>query len=249
MNTEELSAKVALITGASSGIGKATALLFAERGIKVALVARRQKKLEALKKQIDRIGGTAEFLVADVADESGAVAAAEWAQRTFDSVDILVNNAGIVRPGTVESQDSQEWRDTFNINLLAPMYMSKALLPGMKSRGSGHIVNISSNAAKIPGGAGQSSYAVSKYGITAFSSSLRKEVADYGIRVTIVEPGTTETDVAESIPTEEARNAMYAHVHKETVMKAEDIAGAIYYAVSQPERVNVSEIWLTPTRG
>lgn len=249
MNTDRLSGKVALITGASSGIGRATALALAERGLKVALVARRSAKLEALKQEIERRGGAAEFFVADVAVEGEAVAAAEWAQSTFGGVDILVNNAGIVRPGHVATQDSQEWRDTFNINLLAPMYMCKALLAGMKSRGSGHIVNISSNAAKIPGGATQSSYAASKYAITAFSSSLRKEVADDGIRVTIVEPGTTETDVAESIPTEEVRSAMHAHIHKETVMKAEDIAAAVYYAVSQPERVNVSEIWLTPTRG
>ena len=249
MNTDRFSGKVALITGASSGIGRATALVLAEKGIKVALVARRRAKLEALKQEIERLGGAAEFFVADVAVESEAFAAAEWAESGLGGVDILVNNAGIVRPGHVATQDSQEWRDTFNINLLAPMYMSKALLAGMKSRGSGHIVNISSNAAKIPGGATQSSYAASKYAITAFSSSLRKEVSDDGIRVTIVEPGTTETDVAESIPTEEVRNAMYAHIHKETVMKAEDIAAAVYYAVSQPERVNVSEIWLTPTRG
>lgn len=241
--------KVALITGASSGIGEATALLFAERGIKVALVARREEKLIALAEKITRAGGKAAVYSANVGNEEEARSAAQWATDTFGSVDILINNAGIIRPGTIEQQDSQEWRDTFDINLLAPMYMSKALIPGMKKNQSGHIVNISSNAAKIPGGQSQSSYAASKYAITAFSSSLRKEVADDGIRVTVIEPGTTETDVADSIPDSRTREAMHNHIHKDTVMKASDIAEAIYYAVSQPARVNISEIWITPTRG
>lgn len=241
--------KVALITGASSGIGEATAILFSQRGIKVALVARREDKLNALVEKIAQAGGEAAAYTANVGNEQEAKSAVQWATETFGTVDILVNNAGIIRPGTVEQQDSQEWRDTFDINLLAPMYMSKALIPGMKKSQTGHIVNISSNAAKIPGGQSQSSYAASKYAITAFSSSLRKEVADDGIRVTVIEPGTTKTDVADSIPDSRTREAMHNHVHKETVMKASDIAEAIYYAVSQPARVNVSEIWITPTRG
>ena len=248
MTANRLAGKVALITGASSGIGAATALMLAENGVKVALVARREEKLKALKKEIDHTGGTADFYVADVADEEQAKAAVAWALETFGAVDILVNNAGIVRPGMVASQDSQEWRDTFNLNVLAVMYMCQAVLPGMKQRQSGHIVNISSNAAKIPGGPSQSSYAASKYAITALSSSLRKETAADGLRVTIIEPGTTETDVADSIPDEKFRAAMQQHMHKAINMKPEDMAAAILYAVSQPERVNVSEIWLTPTR-
>jgi len=240
--------KVALITGASSGLGKATALMFSEAGIKVALVARRAELLGALKKEINHIGGTAEFFAADVADEDQAKAAANWALETFGAVDILVNNAGIIRPGKIESQKSQEWRDTFNINVLAVMYMSQALLPTMKNRGSGHIVNVSSNAAKIPGGASQASYAASKYAITALSSSMRRETAADGIRVTIIEPGTTETEVAESIPDEQLRGVLEVHMQNEINMQPEDIAGAILYAVSQPQRVNVSEMWLTPAR-
>ena len=248
MTTNKLAGKVALITGASSGIGKATALMFAESGIKVALVARREEKLKALKKELEHTGGAADYYVADVSREDEAKASVAWAVETFGAVDILVNNAGIVRPGTVERQDSQEWRDTFDLNVLAPMYMCQAVLPGMKKRQSGHIVNISSNAAKIPGGASQSSYAASKYAITALSSSLRRETGADGIRVTIIEPGTTETGVAESIPDEKLRQAMEQHMHKATNMQPEDMAAAILYAVSQPERVNVSEIWLTPTK-
>jgi NADP-dependent 3-hydroxy acid dehydrogenase YdfG len=248
MNSDFLANKVALITGASSGIGEATALVLARAGVRVALVARREAQLQDLQKVIAENGGDAAIFVADVGDEAQAFAAAEWAEKTFGAVDILVNNAGIIRPGNVATQSGQEWRDTFNINLLAPMYMSQAVLPGMKAQGAGHIVNISSNAAKIPGGLGQSSYAASKYGITAFSSALRKEVAVDGIRVTVIEPGTTATDVAQSIPDEQSRKFIDAHVHQETAMIPEDIAAAILYAVSQPERVNVNEIWLTPTR-
>ena len=240
--------KIALVTGASSGIGRATALKFADAGIKVALVARRKELLESLKLEIAELGGTAEIMVADVGEERQAAGACEWALGTFGCVDILVNNAGIVRPGLISEQDPQEWRDTFNINLLAPMYMTQGLLASMKQHGSGHIVNISSNAAKIPGGATQSSYSASKYAMTAFSSSLRKETAEHGIRVTIIEPGATTTDVADSIPDEKTRQMMDTHMRNEVNMQAEDIAAAIYYAISQPARVNVSEIWLTPSR-
>lgn len=249
MSKDSLATKVALITGASSGIGEACARILAGAGVRVALVARREAQLLALQQAIVESGGDAEIFVADVGDEAQAFAVVHWANTVFGAVDILINNAGIIRPGNVATQDCQEWRDTFNINLLAPMYMSKAVLPGMKARGTGHIVNISSNAAKIPGGLSQASYSASKYAITAFTSSLRKEVAGNGIRVTVIEPGTTATDVAQSIPDEDRRRLMDAHIHKESVMAAEDIAEAILYALSQPARVNVSEIWLTPTQG
>lgn len=242
-----LDGKVALITGASSGIGRATALCLAREGVSVALVARRSDQLETLQAEVREAGGRAAYFVADVAREPEARAACQWAEETFGTVDILVNNAGIIRPGTVAEQDSQAWRDTFDINLLAPMYMCQGVLAGMKQRQSGHIVNISSNAARIPGGPGQSSYAASKYGITALSSSLRKELAGDGIRVTIIEPGTTQTDIASSIADEQTRNTLDAWVKQADAMQPEDMANAVLYAVSQPQRVNVNEIWLTPT--
>lgn len=247
MENKMMEARVALITGASSGIGKATALKFAQEGLRVALVARRTEKLEALRSKIRDMGGEAEYYAADVGSEDDARSAAAWALDVFGAVDVLVNNAGILRPGTIETQSPQEWRDTFDVNLLAPMYLSQALLPMMKERRTGHIVNISSNAAKVPLGANLSSYSASKYGVTAFSAALRREVAAQGIRVTIVEPGTTETEVADSIPEEAARNFIDSCIHGATVMLPEDIAEAIFYAVNQPARVNVDEIWLTPT--
>lgn len=249
MSNNQNMTTVALITGASSGLGRATALLLAEKGISVALVARRGDLLEQLQQEIQQAGGIAEYYVTDVADEANAAAASQWALSTFGYVDILVNNAGIIRPGTVVDQSPDEWRETFNINMLAPMYLSQNLLPVMRERGKGHIVNVSSNAAKMAGGMGQSAYGMSKHALNVLSSSLRKENQAFGIRVTVIEPGTTTSDIAASITDEARREVMTKHMTQETNMEPEDIAAAIYYTISQPERVNVSEIWITPTRG
>lgn len=239
--------KVVLISGASSGIGKATARQYAQSGASVALVARRTELLQEIVEQIHAEDGSASAFGADVADEQQAVAAVNWAQQTFGRIDILVNNAGIIRPGPVATADSQGWRDTFDVNLLAPMYLSQAVLPAMQARGDGHIVMISSNAARIAPSAGNAAYAVSKSGLNVLSAALRKEVAAAGVRVTVIDPGTTATDIADSIPEEALRQQMDQHLHREGVMEADDIAAAILYATGQPKRVNVDEIWLTPT--
>ncbi len=248
MIMQSLEGKVALVTGASSGIGAATASMLASMGARVALVARRLEKLHDLCEEIAAAGGEGRAFAADVGDEAQAFTVCEAVLAQFGQVDILVNNAGIIRPGGIAEGHCQDWRDTFDINLLAPMYMSKAVLGDMRARQCGHIVTVSSNAAKIPGSEGNNAYSASKYGITAFSAGLRKEVAAHGIRVTIVEPGTTSTEISESIADPALREAMSAHIGRETSMQAEDIAAAICYAVSQPARVNVDEIWLTPTR-
>lgn len=243
----EFAGKVVLISGASSGIGKATARQYAQAGASVALVARRIDLLQEIVEQIHAEGGSASAFGADVADEQQAVAAVTRAQQAFGCIDILVNNAGIIRPGPVATADSQGWRDTFDVNLLAPMYLSQAVLPAMQARGDGHIVMISSNAARIAPSAGNAAYAVSKSGLNVLSAALRKEVAAAGVRVTVIDPGTTATDIADSIPEEALRQQMDQHLHREGVMEADDIAAAILYATGQPKRVNVDEIWLTPT--
>lgn len=240
-----LAGQVALVTGASSGIGAATARALAGAGATVVLVARRAERLAAL---CAELGPSAVAHPADVAVEEQARAAVAFAEGRCGKLDVLVNNAGIIRPGTVETQDPREWRATFELNVLAAMVLAQAAIPGMRARNGGHIVNISSNAAKIPGGAGQASYAASKYALTAFSSSLRKELGAAGIRVTLIEPGTTVTEVAESIPDPQRRAALDRHMHREHNLEAEDVAAAVLYAVTQPPRVNVNEIWLTPTR-
>ncbi len=248
MNSERLAGKVALVTGASAGIGKATAEMLAAAGANVAVVARRLDRLEAVCATIGAAGGEAAAFAADVASESQAQSVVAAVLERYGRIDILVNNAGIIRPGGIVDGDGQGWRDTFDVNVLAPMYWSRAVLVDMLARESGHIVTVSSNAAKGPGAPTNNAYAASKHAMTAFCGGLRKEVAAQGIRVTVVEPGATETEIAETITDPQARDMMRAHLHNERVMQASDIAAAICYAVSQHPRVNVDELWLTPTR-
>jgi NADP-dependent 3-hydroxy acid dehydrogenase YdfG len=239
--------RIAIVTGASSGIGAATVELLAREGALVAAVARRADRLNALVQRIEAAGGRALAFPADVAKQAEAMEVAQRVLARCGRVDILVNSAGIIRPGGVEISEPEHWRETLDINLLSAMYLSKAVLPGMHSRRDGHIVNVSSSASRFVGSAGNSAYSASKHAVNAFSESLRQEVAPLGIRVTIVEPGATTTEVAESIPDAAERTAMAQHVSKAGSMRSEDVAGAIVYALRQPPNVNVREIWLAPT--
>jgi len=238
--------RVAIVTGASSGIGAATALLLAREGAVVAAVARRADRLEALIARIEAAGGRGAAFPADIAREPEAMKVVGDVLARYGRVDILVNSAGIVRPGSVETADPAHWREQIEINLLAAMYLSQGVLPGMRERRDGHIVNVSSTAGRYVG-TRHSGYTASKHAVNAFSETLRQEVAEVGIRVTIVEPGATTTEVFESIPDAADRASMTKHITKEGNMSAEDVAGAILFALRQPPNVNVREIWMAPT--
>jgi NADP-dependent 3-hydroxy acid dehydrogenase YdfG len=238
--------RVALVTGASSGIGAATAELLARAGALVAAVARRADRLAGLVGRIESAGGLAAAFPADVAKETEAREVVARVLAHYGRIDILVNSAGIVRPGSVETADPAHWREMIDINLLATMYLSQAVLPGMRSRSDGHIVNVSSTAGRYAG-TRHSGYTASKHAVNAFSETLRQEVAPLGIRVTIVEPGATTTEVGESIPDAVDRAAMIQHVNKQGSMRSEDVGNAIVFALQQPPNVNVREIWLAPT--
>jgi len=238
--------KIAIVTGASSGIGAATAELLAAEGVVVAAVARRADRLNALVKGIELAGGRGAAFAANIADENEANQVARHVLARYGRIDILVNSAGIMRPGSAEGSDPADWREMFDINLLATMYLSRAVLPGMRERGDGHIVVVSSTAGRYIG-TGNVGYTASKHAVNAFTDSLRQEVAPLGIRVTIVEPGATTTEVALSIPDPEARARLSEHVSKAGSMRAQDVGGAILYALKQPPNVNVREIWIAPT--
>jgi NADP-dependent 3-hydroxy acid dehydrogenase YdfG len=238
--------KIALVTGASSGIGEATAELLAREGAVVAAVARRADRLGALVRRIETAGGRSAAFPADIAVDTEAAAVAQRVLARYGRIDILVNSAGIVRPGAVETSDPAHWREMIDINLLATMYLSRAVLPGMRERGDGHIVIVSSTAGRYVG-TRHSGYTASKHAVNAFAETMRQEVAGFGIRVTIIEPGATTTDVASSIPDAQDRATMVQHVTKEGTMRAEDVGGAIVFALRQPPYVNVREIWLAPT--
>lgn len=238
--------KIALVTGASSGIGAATAEMLAREGVVVAAVARRADRLNALVKGIEAAGGRGSAFAADVTRQDEADAVARHVLERYGRIDILVNSAGIMRPGSTEASDPAHWREQFDINVLGTMYLSRAVLPGMRERTDGHIVVVSSTAGRYVG-PGNVGYIASKHAVNAFAEALRQEVAAVGIRVTIIEPGATTTEVAMSIPDSQAREFIAQHVTKAGSMRAEDVGGAIVYALKQPPNVNIREIWIAPT--
>jgi NADP-dependent 3-hydroxy acid dehydrogenase YdfG len=242
-----LDGKVAAITGASSGIGEATAKALAEAGAAVALGARRVDRLEALASSIDESGGHALAIELDVAEEASANAFVAEAKSQLGGLDILVNNAGVMLLGPVEGADTSQWRTMVNVNLLGLLYCTHAALPLMREAGRGHIVNISSVAGRSAN-AGSAVYNLTKFGVGAFSEALRQEVSPAGIRTTVIEPGFVDTELQghnEHPAVREAIEQMRQSLPE--VLKAEDIAGGILYAVTQPQRVDVNEVLIRPT--
>lgn len=242
----KLDGKVALVTGASSGIGEATALALAAEGARVALAARRAERLETLSKQISDNGGLAMPIIADVADEAQAHDMLLKANAQWGRVDILVNNAGVMQLGSIDGANTEEWRSMLNINLLGLMYATHAALPLMKAQGGGHIVNISSTSGRevlVKAAV----YAATKFGVGAFSEALRKEVYTNKIRVTLIEPGAVATELGNKITDPGAQEWAKTWLQSKTPLASEDIAAAIVYAVTQPPHVNVNEILLRPT--
>lgn len=243
----KLEGKVAIITGASSGIGEATAIALAAEGAKVVIAARRVERLEAVAKQIIDHGGQALSIVSDITDEAQAQNVIQKAHTEFGHIDILVNNAGISFPGRIENADPSNWRKMIDINVLALMYTTHIALPIFKAQKSGHIVNISSVAGRIAR-AGMAGYNVTKWGVNAFSEALRQEVYQDNIRVTIIEPGLVETEIDQHITDVVAKQEIEARRKAITPLQSQDIAAAIVYAVSQPQHVNVNEILIRPTQ-
>ncbi len=243
---KKLAGKVALVTGASSGIGEATATALAEEGARVAVLARRSDRLEKVVKRIKDAGGEAVPIVVDLMNEAQLREAIHQTKETFGRIDIMVNNAGVMLLGKIEGTDTGEWRQMLDINVLAVMLACHEILPVMKAQGGGHIVNISSVAGRQVK-AGYSGYNASKWAVGAFSESLRQEVTKQHIRVTVIEPGMVATELRQHITDPEVRKAQEDAQHSITPLQAEDIAAVIVFAVTQPEHVSISEILVRPT--
>jgi len=243
-----LDGKVAVITGASSGIGEATAQALAEQGADVALAARRRDRMEDLAKRISAGGGAAEVFEVDVSDESAARELLEGTKEKLGGVDILVNNAGVMLLGPVQGADTEHWRRMVDVNCLGLLYCTHAALPLMQERGGGHIVNVASVAGRHAG-LGSAVYNLTKFGVVGFSEALRQEALHSNIRVTVIEPGFVATELQGHNVLEVVKQAI-EKMREEIgeVLDAEDIAAAIAYAVTQPQRVNVNEILVRPTR-
>ena len=241
-----LSGKKALVTGASSGIGRGTALALAAAGAQVALVARRAARLDELAAKIKADGGQALARAADVTDEGDATRAVQDAVDHFGGLDILVNAAGMTQVGKVENANLTDWRYVFELNFWAGLYTSRAAIPALKA-GGGDIVNVSSTAGRRPVGATFGPYAASKFALTAFTESLRAEVTLAGIRVCIIEPGATATEIHSHIKDEKVRESTRQHIEKDGAMQPEDVAAAIVFVVGLPRRVNVSQLMIRPS--
>jgi NADP-dependent 3-hydroxy acid dehydrogenase YdfG/uncharacterized protein YciI len=241
-----LDGKVALVTGASSGIGEATALALARLGARVAVAARRADRLDAIVQRVAGDGGEAVALPVDVTRDADVRGLVRRVEDRFDALDILVNNAGIMLLAPVAEATGEDWERMIRLNLLSVMQLTQSALPAMKRRGGGHVVNIASLAGRIanPGAGG---YAATKFGVVAFSESLRREVYKDAIRVTVIEPGVVATELGDHVENAGARRGLAERVAAMRVLDADDVAAAVSYAVTQPAHAAVNEIVLRPT--
>ena len=243
----KLDDKVAVITGASSGIGAATAEALAKEGCAVVVAARREERLDDLVGRINDDGGKALSVSCDVTDEEQAHDLIQRAKDEFGRVDILVNNAGVMQLSNVQKGLSDEWRTMFEVNVLGLLYATDAAIEVMKEQGSGHLVNISSLASRGTR-PGLGVYSGTKMAVNGISESLRQELLEDNIRVTMVEPGAVETELPDHITDEEARQGLSSLLEQLDPLQAEDIANAIVYVVTQPKRVSINEILIRPSQ-
>jgi clavulanate-9-aldehyde reductase len=241
-----LSDQAIAITGASSGIGEATALACASAGASVALCARRTDRIEALAERINGDGGTAVAISADVGEEDQARAFVEQAHERLGRLDVLVNNAGVMLLGPIAGAPTDEWRQMIHVNLFGVLYCTHAALPIMLEQASGHIVNVSSVAGRVAR-AGSGVYNLTKWGVGAFSEALRQETAEAGLRVTLIEPGAVATElVSHNRP--EIQDVMSKAFAGVEPLQSEDIANAVLYAIGQPPNVAVNEVLVRPAK-
>ncbi|WP_440830568.1 SDR family oxidoreductase [Pseudomonas fragariae (ex Marin et al. 2024)] len=234
--------KVVLITGASSGIGEAAARLIAAKGAHVVLGARRSERLQTLAADIEAQGGSARFRALDVTDALDMQAFADFATHEFGKIDVIINNAGIMPLSPLAALKIAEWNQMLDVNVRGVLHGIAAVLPSMQAQGHGQIINISSigGLAVSPTAA---VYCATKFAVRAISDGLRQETDK--IRVTVVCPGVVESELADSISDETARDAMKAF--RKVALEPNAIARALVYAIEQPDGVDVSEIVVRPT--
>jgi NADP-dependent 3-hydroxy acid dehydrogenase YdfG len=244
--TQHLDGTVALVTGASSGIGEATALALAAEGAAVALIARRTDRLTELQNRIAATGATATIVTADIADRSQAESAVQRAVTDLGRLDIVVNNAGLMRIGPAAESDPADWDDMLSVNVHGLLYVTRAALPHLiraaadSPRGVADVVNISSTAGRVarPGNA---VYALTKFGVGAFSEAMRQEVLGQRVRVGLVEPGTVETEITAGLPPKD-QAALENRTAGMVKLEPTDIADAVVYMVTRDRRVAVNEM-------
>jgi NADP-dependent 3-hydroxy acid dehydrogenase YdfG len=249
--TLPLTGTVALITGTSSGIGLSTARALAAKGASVALVARRQDRLNSLAMQINKAGGTAIAIPADISSRTGAEEAVQKTVGHFGRLDILINNAGLMLLGPIVGANVDEWEQMIAINQKGLLYMTHAALPHLlkaaedSQRKVADIVNISSIAGRVAW-ANYGVYNMTKFGVNGFTESLRQEITKQHVRVGVLEPGGVATELG-SHNSGSIREHIDAFYETTEVLQAEDIADGVAYMVTRPRHMSISELWIMPT--
>lgn len=243
---EGITGKVVVITGASSGLGEATARHLAKRGARVALGARRIERLDALVDELKRNGGHALAIETDVTDRSQVERLVDAAVERFGGIDVIVNNAGLMPQSLLEQRKVDEWDRMVDVNIKGVLYGIAAVLPHMQRQRRGHIINVSSVAGhKV--GPGSAVYAATKFAVRALSEGLRQEVKQYDIRTTVISPGAVATELPNTI----TDPAVAERVHKlyaDVAIPADSFARAVAFAMCQPEDVDINEILFRPTQ-
>jgi NADP-dependent 3-hydroxy acid dehydrogenase YdfG len=241
--------KVIIITGASSGIGEATAIRLSKEGHSLVLAARREDKLLTLKDNLISNNENIMIHKTDVTKRNDVINLVKASIDKFGRIDVLINNAGIMPLSYIEEGRVDDWDRMINVNLKGLLYGINEVVPIMKEQKSGHIINISSVAGRrvFPTAA---VYCATKFGVNAITEGLRQELsAKYNIKVTAIEPGATKTELQSHIPNEEIKNNFTKRMESVTFLEASDIAESIHFVISQPDRMNVTEILIHPTEG
>ncbi|WP_462413445.1 SDR family oxidoreductase [Neobacillus sp. Marseille-QA0830] len=236
--------KVVIITGASSGIGEATAKELASKGAKLVLAARREERLMELQEEIQKNGGQAIFKVTDVTSHEQMEDLAELALKEFGKIDVLVNNAGVMPHSFLYKKKVDDWNKMIDVNIKGVLYGIAAVLPTMREQNSGHIINVSSVAGHVVG-PGSTVYAGTKHAVRAISEGLRKEEAGNNIRSTIISPGAVATELTNSITDMDLKPGIDKIY--EGAIDADSIARAIAFAMEQPAEVAINEMIIRPT--
>ena len=239
--------KTVILTGASSGIGRATAIALANEGFNLVLTARNKVKLEQLAAEISQAGGRAIVAAGDVTRREDLVTAANIAIAEFGSIDLLINNAGIMPLSFMKNLHQDEWEQMIDVNIKGVLNGIAAVLPQMKEQKSGHIINISSIAGELvfPGSA---VYSATKYAVEAITEGIRAEMSvPFNIKTTVIRPGTTASALTETITDTEVFDVLGEEMSKIEAIGSEDVANAIVYAAKQPDNVNLNAIVIRPT--
>jgi len=244
--SNNIEGKIVVITGASSGLGEATARLLSTKGAILVLGARRQDRLKALAETLASAGGKALTVTTDVTDPAQVKRLVDTAVRTFGRVDVMINNAGLMPQAPLELLKIDEWDQMINVNIKGVLYGIAAALPHMKEQKTGHFINVSSVAGHRVG-PGFAVYAATKHAVLALSEGLQQEVKPYNIRTTVISPGAVATELPNSV-TDPAAAERIKKFYAELAVPADSFARAVAYAMSQPDDVDINEILFRLTK-